>query len=118
MAARSRVPPLADMVEAIGHIRTVTAGVTLEGFEADWQKRWLVERGLEIASEASRHLDDELKARHPEIPWSKVAGIDNVLRHDYERIAADLLLNLLQDDLLTLETACRNELAARLSDHG
>jgi uncharacterized protein with HEPN domain len=118
MAARSRVPPLADMVEAIEHIRTVTAGVTLEGFEVDWQKRWLVERGLEIVSEASRHLDDELKARHPEIPWSKVAGIGNVLRHDYERIAADLLWNLLQDDLLTLETACRNELAARLSDHG
>jgi uncharacterized protein with HEPN domain len=125
MAARSRVPPLADMVEAIGHIRTVTAGVTLEGFEVDWQrfevdwqKRWLVERGLEIVSEASRHLDDELKARHPEIPWSKVAGIGNVLRHDYERIVADLLWNLLQDDLLTLETACRNELAARLSDHG
>ena len=30
--------------------------------EADWQKRWLVERGLEIISEASRHLTEEVKA--------------------------------------------------------
>ena len=67
------------------------AGVTLRSFEPDRRKRWLVERGIEIISEASRRLPDELKARHPEIPWSKVAGIGNVLRHEYERIAYDVL---------------------------
>ena len=50
------------------------AGVTLETFEPDKRKRWLVERGVEIISEASRRLSNELKARHPEIPWPKVAG--------------------------------------------
>jgi len=30
-----------------------------------WGKRWLVERGVEIISEASRHLTADLKARHP-----------------------------------------------------
>ncbi|MGH6839490.1 MAG: HepT-like ribonuclease domain-containing protein [Methylocella sp.] len=39
------------------HIRSVLAGVSLENFEADWRKRWLVERGLEIICEASRHDD-------------------------------------------------------------
>ena len=111
MAARSPVPRLVDIVEAIEHIRSVTSVVSLEAFEADWQKRWLVERGLEILSEASRHLGDELKARHPEIPWPKVAGIGNVLRHDYERIAADVLWKLAWDDLPPLEEACREELA-------
>jgi uncharacterized protein with HEPN domain len=59
------------------------AGVSIEAFEADWRKCWLVERGVEIISEASRHLSDELKARHPKIPWSRVAGIGNILRHEY-----------------------------------
>jgi uncharacterized protein with HEPN domain len=72
--------------------------VTLDAFEADWRKRWLVERGVEIISEASRHLTDELKARHPEIPWPKVAGIGNVLRHDYESIAAPVMWKLVQDE--------------------
>ena len=49
--------------------------VALDAFEADWQKRWLVERGVEIISKASRRLTDELKAGHPEISWPKVAGI-------------------------------------------
>jgi uncharacterized protein with HEPN domain len=49
-----------------------------------------------IVSEASRHLADELKARHPEIPWAKVAGIGNVLRHDYENVAAPIMWKLVQ----------------------
>jgi uncharacterized protein with HEPN domain len=50
---RSVVPRLKDIVEAIEHIRQVTLGISLEAFEADWQKRWLVERGVEIISEAT-----------------------------------------------------------------
>lgn len=91
MRERSIAPRLADVVEAIEHIRSVLAGVSLANFEADWQKRWLVERGLEIISEASRHFPDGMKSRHSEIPWRKVAGIGNLLRHNYERIAPDVL---------------------------
>jgi uncharacterized protein with HEPN domain len=96
----------------------------LNAFEPSWATRrsiasrltgknngsWV--RGLEIVSEASRHLDAELKARHPEIPWPKVAGIGNVLRHDYERIAPDVIWRLAQTDLPVLEKVCRMELAA------
>jgi uncharacterized protein with HEPN domain len=108
---RSLAPRLADIVEAIEHIKSETAGITLDDFERDWRKRWLVERGVEIVSEASRHLSDELKTRHPEIPWPKVAGIGNVLRHDYARIAADILWHVSQDELADLERVCREELA-------
>ena len=34
------------------------ADATIDVFEADWRKRWLVGRGVEIISEASRHLTD------------------------------------------------------------
>lgn len=62
MAASSPAPRLTDILEAIERIRTEMAGVTIEAFEADWRKRWLVERGVEIISEASRRLTDELKS--------------------------------------------------------
>jgi uncharacterized protein with HEPN domain len=74
MAASSLAPRLTDILDAIEHIRAEMAAVSIEAFEADWRKRWLVERGVEIISEASRRLTDELKVRHPEIPWAKVAG--------------------------------------------
>ena len=48
MAARSLIPRLFDMVEAIERVRSVIGDMTLEAFEADWGKRWLVERGVVI----------------------------------------------------------------------
>jgi uncharacterized protein with HEPN domain len=111
MVASSLAPRLIDIIEAIENIRSEITGVTLDAFEADWRKRWLVERGVEIISEASRHLTDELKGRNPEIPWPKVAGIGNVLRHEYESISAPIMWKLVQDDLPLLEKVCRVELA-------
>ena len=111
MAAPSLAPRLTDILDAIGRIRSEMTGVSIEVFEADWRKRWLVERGVEIISEASRHLSDELKARHPEIPWSRVAGIGNVLRHEYEGVAPPVMWKLAQEDLNPLEQVCREELA-------
>jgi uncharacterized protein with HEPN domain len=107
MPDRTSVARLTDIIEAIERIRNVISNVTLDAFEADWQKQWLVERGIEIISEASRHLGGDLKARHPQIPWPKVAGIGNVLRHDYERIAPDVIWKLAQADLPVLERVCR-----------
>jgi uncharacterized protein with HEPN domain len=110
MVARSSIPRLTDVVEAIERIHGVLENISLEAFETDWQRRWIVERGIEIISEASRRLTDDLKARHPEIPWQKVAAIGNVLRHNYENIAAPVIWKLAQTDLLALEKACRAEL--------
>ena len=76
MTERIVAPRLADIIETIERIRRVLDGVTLEAFEQNWEKRWLVERGIEIISEASRHLTDDIKERRTEIPWPKVAGID------------------------------------------
>lgn len=109
---------LTDIVEAVERIHTEMAGVTIETFENDWRKRWLIERGVEIISEASRHLSDALKARHPEIPWRKVAGIGNVLRHDYEVVSAPIMWKLVQHDLTPLERVCREELARQAADIG
>ncbi|MFL5281306.1 MAG: DUF86 domain-containing protein [Rhodopila sp.] len=94
---------MTDIVEAIGLICEEMAGVTLAAFERDRRKRWLVERGIEIVSEASRHLDADLKARRPEFPWPKVAGIGNVLRPAYETVAHGVLWHVVRDNLPPLE---------------
>jgi uncharacterized protein with HEPN domain len=118
MVPPSPVPRLIDIIEAIELIRSEMVGVTLQAFEPNKRKRWLVERGIEIISEASRHLSDELKARHPEIPWPKVAGIGNVLRHEYEHVAHDVLWHVVRDDLPPLELVCREELASAQAAEG
>jgi uncharacterized protein with HEPN domain len=109
MTKRSVSLRLDDMIEAAERVSEVLGDLPIEALEADWQRDWLLQRGIEIISEASRHLPAELKARHPEIPWHKVAAIGNVLRHGYETIAAPILWKLVREDLPLLERACRTE---------
>jgi len=99
MADRSPVPSLTDIIDAITLLREEMKGVSLEAFEADRRKRWLVERGIEIISEASHRLPDAVRERHREIPWPKVAGIGNILRHEYQHVAHDLIWHVVAEDL-------------------
>jgi uncharacterized protein with HEPN domain len=45
-----------------------------------------VERCIEIVSEATRHIPEDVTARHPHIAWRQIAAIGNVLRHNYDII--------------------------------
>jgi uncharacterized protein with HEPN domain len=115
MRSADPVPRLTDMLRAIERVRRVVGDADLDTFAADWQIQWLVERGIEIVSEASRHLPAAIKARHPTIPWNKVAGIGNILRHDYERVAPPIIWALVRENLPPLEIVCRAELDAAAS---
>lgn len=63
MPDRSLFLRLSDIVEAIERIRSIVSTLSLEKFEASWEHQWLVERGMLIVSEASRHLSAKMKAR-------------------------------------------------------
>ncbi len=68
---------LHDILQAIERVEEVTRGKSLPEFEASWQLRWMVQRAIEIISEASRAIPNELTATHPEVPWPSVRGIGN-----------------------------------------
>ena len=59
------------ILEAIANIETDIAGYDFERFRADRRTRQLVERNLEILSEASRRLPDEYKDREVQIPLAR-----------------------------------------------
>lgn len=116
MPPSSVTPYLTDIIEAIEHIREKAGTTPLDAFRQDWERQWIVQRGLEIVSEASRRLPDALKARYPGIPWPKIAAVGNVLRHEYRQISPPLLWEIVQDHLTPLDAACRAELAREQSE--
>jgi uncharacterized protein with HEPN domain len=105
MVSRKVGPVLAEMLEAIEGIETHTAGKSLVDFQGDWLLRLAVQRALEIISEASRHLPDELLSHAPDVPWKKIRGIGNVLRHDYHKIADDVIWVVVVENIGPLKTA-------------
>ena len=93
------------LLEAVANIEADLAGHTFDRFRADRRTRQLVERNLEIVSEASRRLPDDLKAGEPDIDWRAIAGIGNVLRHDYHESQPAILWQTCQKDLGPLKAA-------------
>jgi uncharacterized protein with HEPN domain len=79
---------LQDILHHITLAQHFTQTQDYEGFRDDVMRLYAVTRCLEIISEASRRLSDELKTRHPGIQWREMAGAGNIYRHDYEDVAA------------------------------
>jgi uncharacterized protein with HEPN domain len=92
-------------LKAIAGIQEALAGKTFADFEHEWLLNHGVQRGIEIISEATRHLPAELKATRPEIRWASIAGIGNVLRHEYYAISNAIIWKLIRDDLPSLKAA-------------
>jgi uncharacterized protein with HEPN domain len=93
---------LNDIIDAIEQIDLLLAGKSFEDLVKDRVLRAAFERFLEILSEASRHVPDEIKARKPEIEWSRIAAIGNHLRHAYHRVDAEILWQIYAEGKLAL----------------
>jgi uncharacterized protein with HEPN domain len=111
---RSDAAPAAlrDIAHHIDLAVQFTAGSDYEAFVADPRTVYAVTRCLEIISEASRRLPDELKARHPAIAWKQMAGAGNIYRHDYEDVAASYVWTTVRSHLPPLRAVIAHELAA------
>lgn len=105
MAPRKVTLVLDEMLAAIDGIQAAIRGKTFEQFQGDWLLRHGGQRGLEIISEASRHIPDHLLAQAPDIPWNQVRAIGNLLRHEYHRIADAIVWNAVVDELDPLRKA-------------
>jgi uncharacterized protein with HEPN domain len=116
MAPRAQRLRLLDMQSEVERIAAAVAGLDLVRFRDDWLVRNAVERGLEIISEASRHLSDEAKALEPGIPWRRVADIGNWFRHAYDRVDPALVWYIVVDELPILDAAIARMLAVTSED--
>jgi uncharacterized protein with HEPN domain len=98
---------LLDIQETIEGIEDLVAGVTPEIFATSWGTQRAVERGLEIISEASRHIPSDLKALAPDIPWRQISAIGNLLRHEYQRADITATWNIITEHLPPLAAAIK-----------
>lgn len=96
---------IGHILDALTNIKADIEGHDFESFRNDRRTRQLVERNLEIISEASRRIPIELKESEPEISWRSIAGIGNVLRHDCHRSFPIVLWETCRDDLEPLQAA-------------
>jgi uncharacterized protein with HEPN domain len=97
---------LAHILERIARIQDYTAG----GYEAFVEQEMIqdaVLRNLAVIGEAVKRLSPELRSQHPHIPWRSIAGMRDVLIHDYMGVDVEEVWNVVQFQLHTLEKEIR-----------
>lgn len=103
MSKRDTKLYLEDIREATAHIESYTHGLSFEEFKNDPKTIDAVVRNFEIMGEAAAHLTDEFKETHPEIPWSRVAGMRNKIAHEYFGIDSEIIWKTIQEDIPRLK---------------
>jgi uncharacterized protein with HEPN domain len=74
---------LDDIATAINEVEEFTSNMTYETFASDRKTVNAVIRSLEVLGEATKRIPAAFRQKHPDIPWSKMAGMRDVLIHDY-----------------------------------
>ncbi len=93
---------LEDMAQACRSVIRFVEGMTFDAYLEDEKTRFAVMRGYEILGEAVRHIPEELKLAHPEIPWTTMAAVRNRIIHGYFGVDDSVLFENISRELKPL----------------
>jgi len=90
--------------------------VTYEAFLQDERTIFAVCYALQTIGECCAWFlqrDPDIEQRIPEVPWSAIRGIGNILRHEYGKINLEIVWETITgNDIAVLEQTARNELGS------
>ncbi len=99
---------LDDIRECLRRIESYTNGVRGEALQ-DPRTLDAVIRNLEVIGEAAKQLPVEALARHEEIDWRKIAGLRDILIHQYFGIDVSILADVVSTKLPDLKASLQEE---------
>ncbi len=94
---------LNDIYRECNYIVKKLPQLSAEKLGSDEDLRKAIERTLEIIGEAAKRIPKEFRKNHPEIPWKEMAGLRDVIIHDYGNVDYVILWNVVQFEIPKLK---------------
>lgn len=102
---------LRHILDAINKIESyIAVGRDVFFSDSHWQDA--VIRQLEIMGEATKRLSQDLRSIYPNIPWKRIAGLRDVLIHDYFGVDLNMVWQIAQTYLPKLKPEVEDILLA------
>lgn len=99
MAARKFDFYLKDILTAFNRIEEYIKGLDFSDFQSNYLVSDAVIRNFEVVGEASKNIPEELKLKYTELPWKSMAGLRNIIAHQYFGVDYHTLWQIATKDL-------------------
>ncbi|MEO0395389.1 MAG: DUF86 domain-containing protein [Cyanobacteria bacterium P01_A01_bin.137] len=90
---------LIDIVNAAQRVLAFTAGLSKTELAENDEKQSATLYQIIIIGEATKRLSPEFRNRYAMIPWAEIAGMRDILAHQYDKINLNTLWSAIQDDI-------------------
>ena len=102
-----------DILTECRNIRKFVNGIDYDEFSKNLEKVYAVAKALENIGEAVKNIPQEITNSYPQIPWSEIAKMRDVLTHHYFGVDDRVLWDTLDSDLDEFENVI-NEISDNL----
>ena len=90
---------LMDISTAIQQTLLYAQDINRNNLQEDDEKQAAILYRLIVIGEATKRLSNEFHEQHPTIPWRQMAGLRDVVIHDYDELDFDILWNVIHINL-------------------
>ena len=102
-----------DILESIDAIEDFSKDMGEEEIKTNRMKQSAIVREIEIIGEAVKNIPDYFKNKHKEVEWRKIAGMRDIIVHNYFKMDLNAVWNVINKDIPVLRkqmTKIRDEL--------
>ena len=100
---KEKILILKDILNSIKLIESYSEDISKREFLENQEKQDAIINRLMIIGEATKLLSDDIRKKYSDIPWSKMAGMRDIMIHRYHGVDLEIVWETIEEELMDVK---------------